>query len=345
MKKNLLFIFVIAFSLIVYNLSSQQNINTQPYVDLFNKAELLFNGAASESTDSVALSYYRRVIKAVKPNKATAILLYNSYERSGILKQGLGYAAEDILKDYYAALALQKNYHLNDSILFRLLLSTGNVHYANALFDSAVFYFSWAEKIIDLYPGAGLPGDLYNSLGVIYSESGNYSQSAVYFSKALELTRRDHPELKEAIFAMSANIAAAVRLSGNPDSALQLYKQLLNPGNPSPAIINNISGIYLIKKQPDSALYYLHLVKDREGNYRKALYNTAAQAYIQKNNIINAEKYLQAADSLNSATTINSKNNYNAATQKYFGDLMMLSGKPAAALRFYQRSIIKYDFN
>lgn len=345
MKKKLIIIFFVIPCLIVFKLSSQQSINVQPYKDLFNKAELLFNGPASEKTDSIALSYYTLVTSAVKPNAINANFIYNCYERSGILKQGLNYSSEDILLDYYAGLTVQRSYHLDDSILFRLLLSTGNVHYSNALFDSAVFYFLWAEKIINQHPGAGLAGDLYNSLGAIYSEAGNYLQSSVYFNKALELTKRDHPELKEAIFAMSANIASTVRLSGNPDSALQLYKHLLNLNVPAPVIINNIAGIYLIKKQPDSALYYLQHIKDISGNYGVALYNTMAQAYIQKIDVTNAEKYLHSADSLNTSKSLNAKNNYKAATQKYFGDLMMIQDKTSEALSFYQQSVIQYDFN
>lgn len=345
MKRKLLIISFIVCCLIVYKLSSQQTINIQPYKDLFNKAELLFNGPASDSTDVVALSYYTQVINVVKPNVTNAGLLYNCYERSGILKQGLSYSSENILQDYYAGLALQKNYHLDDSILFRLLLAAGNVHYANTLFDSAVFYFSWAEKIIDTHAGAGLAGDLYNSLGAIYSEAGNYIQSGIYFNKALELTKKGHPELKEAIFAMSANIASAVRLSGNPDSALQLYKRLLDLKHPSAVIINNIGGIYLINKQPDSALYYLHLVKNIPGNYGIAIYNAKGQAYMQKNDIGNAEKHLRSADSLYKSKTVIGKSNYNAATQKYFGDLMMMKSKPAKALHFYQAAIIQYDLN
>lgn len=345
MKKSLLIAFFILSCLSVLRLPSQQRIDIQLYTDLFNKAELLFNGPASDSTDSVALNYYTQVINAIKPGAINAVLLYNCYERSGILKQGLSYSSENILQDYYAGLALQKNFHLDDSILFRLLLSAGNIHYTDALFDSAVFYFVWAEKIIDQHPGAGLPGDLYNSLGAIYSEAGNYIQSGIYFNKALELTKRDYPELKEAIFAMSANIASAVRLSGNPDSALHLYKQLLDLKNPSAVIINNIGGIYLIKKEPDSALHYLQLKKNIQSNHGIAVYNAIAQAYMQKDNVNNAEKYLRFADSLYKSKKMTAKSNYHAATQKYFGDLMMLKNSPVEALHFYQQAIIQYDLN
>ena len=84
--------------------------------------------------------------------------------------------------------------------------------------------FHGQKKLLISYPSAGLAGDLYNSLGALYSEAGNYVQSGIYFNKALELTKKNRPDLKDAIFAMSANIASAVRLSGHPDSALLFIK-------------------------------------------------------------------------------------------------------------------------
>ncbi len=228
MKTRITIIFFVVCWFTFFQVLSQRNKSNESYSQIYKSAERLFNGAATDSTDSVALTLYAKIINTVKPDASNAITLYNCYERSGILKQGLSYSSKEILHDYYAALQLHKSFQLGDSILFRLLLSAGNVHYNNALFDSAVYYFSWAEKIINQYPSAGLAGDLYNSLGALYSEAGNYTQSGVYFNKALEITRKSHPELNDAIFAMSANIASAVKLSGYPDSALKLYKNLLS---------------------------------------------------------------------------------------------------------------------
>ncbi len=114
---------------------------------------------------------------------------------------------------------------------------------------------------------------------------------------------------------------------------------------PSSAIVNNISGIYLTKKEPDSALLYLNMAKNVNDNYSIAIYNAKALAYMLKQDTIKARENLQTAANLFHLTAQPQKNNYYAATQKNFGDLMLMQSKPLQALPFYQQALIQYDFN
>lgn len=343
--KNKLQIFFTALCLLIFVLpDSQADKNEDQYKTLFKKAEDIFSGASNGANDSVALGYYSEIIQNVLPSAANALLLYDCHERAGILQQGLGFGHDEILAHFYTALAYQQQFHLPDSILFRLLLATGNEHYSNGLFDSSILYFSKAENIINRYPKAGLAGDLYNSLGALYSESGDYKQSSIYFNKALEITKQTRPELGEGIFAMSLNIASALKLSGYRDTAITLYKKLLVAGNPSTPALSNIAGIYLLKNMPDSALYYLNQIKTPEGSFAISFNNANAQAWLQKNDLEKAGFYLGKSEAIYNQNFAGTRNAAYSSTNKLRGDILMKLQKPIEALNYYQAAIIQADY-
>ena len=68
-------------------LQSQQKSNDSVWYALFKKADTLFNGEATETTDSLALSYYNLITQKFTAAPEHAKLLYDCYERIGILKQ------------------------------------------------------------------------------------------------------------------------------------------------------------------------------------------------------------------------------------------------------------------
>lgn len=314
------------------------------YYNLFQASEQQFKESTDAYTDSIALNGFIAVRDHIIASPATAVLLYNCNERIGILQQSLGYPASVALYSFHRALGLASQYGLSDSIQFRLMLAAGNAHYMEGLMDSAAWYFSVAEKIITRFPDAGYPGDLYNSLGALYNELGDFNQSGNYFRKALEITRSTRPQLQEAIFAMSANIAAALRLSGQLDAATKAYLGLLDQQSPQTPILINLARIALAKQQPDSAFYFLSRVQHNQVSNVYTYYNTWAQAYIKSNDRLTAAAYLDSATNHFRQPGQSNKNSYYGITCKYLGDVALMGNQFNTALTHYQQAIIQLNY-
>lgn len=342
MKIRLLLIAALLLPLLL--ITQQQELDkSDKYQEIFKEAEALFNSSeATETTDSIALSLYESVTTRATLSAKNASFLFNCFERAGILKQGLDFTSDQILEPFYNAFAISKKFSLPDSIQFRIYLSAGNVHYGKGLFDSSIYYFNKAEKIITAYPACGKAEDLYNSMGAIYSEAGDYHQSINYFSKALEITRINHPEMKEALFAMSMNIASSLRLSGNLDSAGYLYKNLLKGTNNKAPVFTNLARIYQLKHKPDSALYFLRQVDIASSFNPIALYNSTALCFMQMHKTDSAAIYLVMAKEIHESNGT-SKDIFYGSSCRYFGDLEMMKGNSLNALLHYQEALVQLD--
>ena len=76
---------------------------------------------------------------------------------------------------------------LSDSVRFFPLLYCGSSYYTLYQFDSARYYYQLAEQVTDKFPNMPERERLYNKIGTLYYEEGNFHQSLNYFTKALSL--------------------------------------------------------------------------------------------------------------------------------------------------------------
>ena len=84
MKKKLPLLPAILFLLFCIQPHSQPNKQDVNYHALFMMAEELFKNGTDEHSDSLALSYFKKVAANTALNAASALLLYNCHERMGI---------------------------------------------------------------------------------------------------------------------------------------------------------------------------------------------------------------------------------------------------------------------
>ena len=306
---------------------------------LYQEAEQYFNTPSPTAyTDSIAIKRFLQVASWLPHSKENALTLFNCYERAGILKQELGLDNE-ALNLFKKAIAFCLKFKLPDSLLYNPYVFSGNSYYYLHNFDSSKYYLTMAEKSLPENQDA----HLYNSFGVLHFEAGNYAQSINHFAKALEIARQEGNVDKD-LSVFKNNIASALRHLKLYDSAVVIYKDILNLGVRTDEININLGLVFLEKQEPDSTLLYLDNVKDSLRRSSIVYYNKIGHAYFLKGDYRLAEKYLQKSLA---ARTGDGKYDRIGYAYKLLGDIYYKKSDHLKALDYYQQSIIQldYDFN
>lgn len=196
-------------------------------VSLYARADRLFRLAnATPATDSTALTTFSEVIRltANLPNFAEKdTLLSLSLLKKGILLDAYAHYPQAI-EAYRQTLNV---HHKEDSIRFIAQTYAGAAYYNLNNFDSADYFLQNAERT----PPAARNWDgefrLYNSLGVLYYDNGNYQQAINYFDHALRLVESKQPLDKISAVNIRTNIATSFYRLGQYEEALNIYKKIL----------------------------------------------------------------------------------------------------------------------
>ena len=304
---------------------------------LYQEAEQYFNAPSpTYHTDSIAIKRYLQVTSILPQSKENALMLFNCYERAGILKQDLGLNNE-ALALFKKAIALCHKFELADSLLYTPYVFSGNSYYYLHNFDSSKYYLEKAEKSLHKNQDA----HLYNSFGVLHFEAGNYAQSINHFAKALEIVQQEG-DVDVGLSIFKNNIAAALRHLKLYDSAVVIYKDIVSFDNRRDEININLGTVFLEKHEPDSALFYLNKVKDSLRRGSIVYHNRFGHAYFLKGDYILAEEHLNKSLS---ARKGEGKYDRIGFAYKLLGDIYHIKKDYRKALDYYQQSIIQLDFD
>ena len=180
--------------------------------------------AKADETYQQALTAFQTLIPAAEKS-ADDSLNFFLHLRTGFINYYFD-SAEAARKDYSTAIALkQKLPEVADSFLFLPYLYTGGIYYTNNQFDSALFFYKKAETINDSYINPLNESQrLFNRLGVMYYETGNYGQAKNYFEKAITLTTTDN---KNLLVNYKINIASILIKLEDYGSARSVYESIL----------------------------------------------------------------------------------------------------------------------
>jgi CHAT domain-containing protein/Flp pilus assembly protein TadD len=338
MRRQLLLF--ILLSLIVLTPQSQNKIRPGNYKNLYDYAEQQYNNPTPTLTsDSLALIAFQKVILLLSKSAENDSILFESYVKSGILRMGQQQDSA-ALNDFIQSIHLfEKKKSIPDSAFFKSYLYAGSIHYKLYNFDSALYYYSKAEDIVNAHPLLLESERLYNKLGVLFYETGDYEKGIQYFKKALSIVEAQRPEDVFFVVNYKNNIASALRKLRRFTEAVTIYKSLLSYNINIHELFHNIGVSYLEAGDSKQAVTYLHQAQyNNQGKY-----NDLARASIALHQYDSAGYFLNKALSQQAGKAPNKKNIDYGISLKLAGDLRMSKGETRQALEKYQQALIRID--
>lgn len=308
----------------------------------YKTADSLFAlSSPTDETDAAAKKNFDEIIAAYSNNPALPdSFLFNSLWKRGVLEEVLGNAG-DAKAFYLRSLEIiAKKHTLNDSLQFKPLLYAGGIFYGENKFDSTRILLEKAQSLAEKYKYDEEQERLYNLLGALYFEGGNYLQSKNCFEKALQINESKNGNTLSKI-NFETNIAAALDRLGRYEDALQAYFKLLKYKEKTREISLSIGNIYLALNKNDVALQYFHNNKNGAG---VDVYNAVTYAHLQLKQYDSAGYYLQLFEQ-----KINDSSRHVSRTTLgihdiYKGDYLFATGMIQEAAQQYQHAVTKLMF-
>ena len=289
-----------------------------------------------------ALNIFQKILPDIEKDGNDS-LTFHCYYKIGTLQH---YFENLIgaLEAYNSALRLKaKLPSLPNSFLFRLHLFIGGIQYSRNLFDSAFLNYKKAEEITSHYPGKlGDVNRLYNTLGAMYHETGNYRQAKNYFEKAIELLNPGEPSYADLLVNYKINLAATLTRLEEFAGASALYQRILPLRIHTNDILHNIGTVNLKMGNSSKAIQFFKRVRYANiGEIR--LLNDIGQAYDSLQLFDSARHYYRLAVQENQKWNGQKKNVQAGLTLKYIGDELKRENKSREALEYYQRSLLQFS--
>jgi len=249
--------------------------------------------------------------------------------------------ADAAKKDYLQAAALKEKLPaFADSLVFIPYLYTGGIYYSQNQFDSALYWYKKAELVNDRYPKPlGEAQRLYNRLGAMYYETGNYRQARNYFEKAIALT---DPGNKDLLTNYRINIASLLVKLDELEPARQLYESLLPSANYENEIFHNLGIISIKQKDFKKGIEYLRRVNYAYNKNSIDLYYNFGVAYAELGNTDSSEFYVQRAIAENVKWNGRRKNTQYGLILKYQADQLAAQQLFKEAVAQYQQAVIQF---
>jgi CHAT domain-containing protein/tetratricopeptide (TPR) repeat protein len=306
-------------------LSSQKNYSEQKETEMNRQAltrfQKLIPDVEKANNDSLAFFCHSKI----------AILLYY-FDSLELAKSE--YLLAIVLKD--------KTRAITDSFLFQPLLFTGRIYYTQNEFDSAYLFFKKAENISEKYTVTLNEEErLYNGLGGMYYETGNYKQAKNYFEKAIGMLSLTNPFYKDFLVKYKSNIASSLLKVEKFTEADSIYESILPFKINTNEILLNIGIINLRLGKAEKAIDNFKKVY-YNSDRNLLLYNQFAKAYLMLGKKDSAEKYLALALDENKKWNGVKKNIRHGLTFQFLAEKFAVENRYKETIANYQQAIVQF---
>jgi len=289
------------------------------------------------ATDSAAITYYDAVIRllpGLPEFKEKDTILIHSWLNKGILLDGEG--------DYSRAVAAYRTmmdlHPQKDSVAFVAMVFAGGAYYNLNNFDSAVYFLRVADGIPTAYRNDDSQVRLYNTLGVLYHDNGNYQLGVNYFNRALRVLESRKPLDTISAVNLQTNIATSFYRLGLYGEALALYRKILGYRLSTNFIYQNMGRTYTaLERYPDA----LNSFRRVDVNKVPAALNEMAYAQCQLHRADSGVWYLDRFKAMEEKGKVNPLDV--GINHQYRADLLAGQQQYPAALNELQQAIILFS--
>ncbi len=314
---------------------------------LFQKAESLYNNEGGNETlqemaDAKykdALTEFEKLIAVTKDSGFDSLNLFANL-RAGLICYYLD-KPQDARNFYLDAFRVKpKLPAITDSILFIPYIYTGGIYHNTDQYDSALHFYNLAAGIQEKYADP-LPESerLFNRLGVILYEKGNFRQARNYFEKAIELTDRSNLNL---LTNYRINIASILVKLEEYREAREIYESALPSGLYPDEINHNLGIVYLRLNNPAEAIHHLRLCTYPDNRKSLDLFYNFSMAFAMLGEADSSEFYFQRAIAENVKWNGKRKNIAYGLLLKFRGDQLSTAEQFEEATRSYQQAINQF---
>lgn len=214
------------------------------------------------------------IVSATKGEENDEVAEAYSGLGNAYLVKGEYYIAEEYLKK--AAEIFKKIYGNNSYRIATIYTNLGSLYNKTGNYDLSLQYFFLANKILEdnFTNNADLSG-LYNNIGLVSKNQGNYDNAEIFFNKALEeKTKLSNLHNSETAIILT-NLGIIYRLKGDTLKALDKFKSAVNLvssiyNRHNPYTINpllNIANLNFEIGNTDSAKIYFYKSIDANMRY------------------------------------------------------------------------------